>query len=116
MARQQRRLEEDVEAARARAKEAAEQLAGREREGRVLRERMEGLQFEAGMCEGRTVGALAGMGSIKSFPCVSCGAGEARKAVWAKQLELRGCAEELHVVTQESQAQQVMMVIGRLFG
>lgn len=50
LARQQRRLEEDLEAARARAKEAAEQLAGKEREGRVLRERVEGLQFEAGAC------------------------------------------------------------------
>ncbi len=87
LARQQRRLEEDLEAARARAAEAAEQAAGREREGRVLKERAEGLALEAG---------------------------EARKAVWAKQLELRGCVEELHVVAQESQAQQAEL--GRLKG
>lgn len=108
-----------MEAARARAKEAAEQLVGREREGRVLRERVEGLQFEAGawgVWGGGEFCRLALALLLGSFwltiqctykPNQTKPKGEARKAVWAKQLELRGCAEELHVVAQESTAQQV---------
>lgn len=67
------------------------------------------------MCEARTLAGMAPQSKLTGR--VSCGAGEARKAVWAKQLELRGCAEELHVVTQESQAQQVRVIdrsVGRL--